>query len=93
MEKDIQEVMLTEAQIQARIEELGKILTEEYRDKNPVVLGVLKGVVIFYADMTVRSMCPAKWILCGYLPMRERIPPARWWSSGTSPRTLRIAMC
>ena len=51
MEKDIKQVLLTEEQIQARIKELGKILTEEYEDKNPVVVGVLKGVVVFYADM------------------------------------------
>lgn len=60
MEKDIQEVMLTEAQIQARIEELGKILTEEYRDKNPVILGVMKGVVIFYADMIRKINVPCQ---------------------------------
>ena len=59
-EKDIQEVMLTEAQIQARIEELGKILSEEYRDKNPVVLGVMKGVVIFYADMIRKINVPCQ---------------------------------
>ena len=51
MEKDIQEILLTEAQIQAKVQELGKILTEEYKDKNPVIIGVLKGVVLFYADM------------------------------------------
>ena len=51
MEKDIQEVLLTEAQIKARIRELGKVLSEEYADKDPVVVGVLKGVVVFYADM------------------------------------------
>ena len=51
MEKDIQEVLLTEAQIKARIKELGKVLSEEYADKDPVVVGVLKGVVVFYADM------------------------------------------
>ena len=60
MEKDIQEVMLTEAQIQARIEELGKILSEDYRDKNPVVLGVMKGVVIFYADMIRKINVPCQ---------------------------------
>ena len=51
MERDIKEILLTEEQIQNRIEELGKILTEEYKDKNPLVVGVLKGVVVFYADM------------------------------------------
>ena len=51
MEKDIQEVLLTREQIQARIHELGEELTREYKDKNPIVVGVLKGVVVFYADM------------------------------------------
>ncbi len=60
MEKNIQEVMLTEAQIQARIAELGEILTEDYRDKNPVIIGVMKGVVIFYADMVRKINIPCQ---------------------------------
>ena len=60
MEKNILEVMLTEAQIQSRIAELGKILSEDYRDKNPVVLGVMKGVVVFYADMVRKINVPCQ---------------------------------
>lgn len=55
MHNDIERILLTEEQIKTRIAELGKVLTEEYKDKNPVVVGVLKGVVIFYADM-IRAM-------------------------------------
>lgn len=55
MHHDIERVLLSEEQIKAKVEELGKILAEEYRDKNPIVVGVLKGVVIFYADM-IRAM-------------------------------------
>ena len=51
MHNDIKEILLTEEQIQAKVAELGKILSEEYKDKNPIVIGVLKGVVVFYADM------------------------------------------
>ena len=51
MHPDIQTVLLSEEQIRNRIEELGRELTQEYKDKNPVIVGVLKGVVIFYADM------------------------------------------
>ena len=51
MEKNIARVLLTEEQIKARIKELGEELTREYADKDPVIIGVLKGVVIFYADM------------------------------------------
>ena len=60
MERDIQEVLLSEEQIKARIEELGKELTEEYRDKNPIVLGVLKGVAIFYSDMIRQIKVPCQ---------------------------------
>ena len=51
MEKDIQEILLTEEQIKTRITELGKELTADYAGKDPIVVGVLKGVVVFYADM------------------------------------------
>ena len=60
MEKDIQEVLLSQEQIQQRIEELGKILSEEYRDKNPIVVGVMKGVVVFYADMIRKHPVPCQ---------------------------------
>jgi len=60
MEKDIQQVLLTEAQIQARIRELGKELSAEYADKNPVIIGVMKGVVVFYADMIRQITVPCQ---------------------------------
>ena len=51
MHQDIERVLLTNEQIQSRIQELGKELMRDYADKNPVFIGVLKGVVVFYADM------------------------------------------
>ena len=60
MEKDIQEILLTGEQIQNRIKELGEVLTAEYADKNPVIVGVLKGVVVFYADMIRQIKAPCQ---------------------------------
>jgi hypoxanthine phosphoribosyltransferase len=60
MDKDIQEVLLTEQQIQDRIAQLGEILTREYEGKNPVIVGVLKGVVVFYADMIRQIKTPCE---------------------------------
>ena len=59
MEKDIQEILLTEEQIKTRIAELGKELTADYAGKDPIIVGVLKGVVVFYADMIreIRTHC------------------------------------
>ena len=51
MESAIQEVLISEEQIKSRIQEMAAELNREYADKDPVVVGVLKGVVVFYADM------------------------------------------
>ena len=60
MEKNIERILLTEEQIQNRIRELGEVLSAEYADKDPVVVGVLKGVVVFYADMIRRINVPCQ---------------------------------
>ena len=66
MIEDIKEILLTEEQIKARIAELGQELSREYEGKNPIVVGVLKGVVVFYADMiralTVPCQMDFMWI-------------------------------
>ncbi|MBO5952987.1 MAG: hypoxanthine phosphoribosyltransferase [Oscillospiraceae bacterium] len=51
MTNDIKEVLLTEEQIKAKVKELGRQLSREYAGKDPVFVGVLKGVVLFFADM------------------------------------------
>ena len=51
MTKDIQEVLISEEQLQARIRQLAAQISEEYAGKDPIFVGVLKGVVVFYADM------------------------------------------
>lgn len=60
MEKDILEIMISEEQIKARIQELGQQLTADYAGKNPIVIGVLKGVVIFYSDMIRQIKTPCQ---------------------------------
>ena len=60
MERNIEKILLTEEQIQARIAELGEILTEDYKDKDPIVVGVMKGVVVFYADMIRQIKTPCQ---------------------------------
>ena len=60
MENDILKVLFTEEQIRARIQELGEELTRDYQDKDPVIVGVLKGVVVFYADMIRQIKVPCQ---------------------------------
>ena len=50
MFQEISHILLTEEQIQNRVKELAAQLSKEYEGKDPVFVGVLKGVVMFYAD-------------------------------------------
>ena len=60
MEKNIEKVLLTEEQIQAKVKEFAAILSKEYADKDPVFVGVLKGVVIFFADIIRNVTIPCE---------------------------------
>ena len=60
MDNDIQQILITEEQIKARIAELGRELTAEYAGKNPVIVGVLKGVLVFYVDMVRQIKVPCQ---------------------------------
>ncbi|MBZ2174580.1 hypoxanthine phosphoribosyltransferase [Schnuerera sp. xch1] len=51
MEDIVKEVLLTEDEIQVRIKELGKQITEDYKGKNLILIGILKGAVIFMSEL------------------------------------------
>ncbi|MCF6461115.1 hypoxanthine phosphoribosyltransferase [Clostridium sp. Cult3] len=51
MEDIIKDILVTEEEIEAKVKELGKQITEDYRDKNLMLVGILKGAVIFMADL------------------------------------------
>jgi len=51
MEQDILKILVTEKEIQDRVAELGAELYEQFHDKNPLFLGVLKGSFVFMADL------------------------------------------
>jgi hypoxanthine phosphoribosyltransferase len=52
---DVEEVLLTGEQIQGRVAELGGQLAADYASRDPVLVSVLKGSIIFLADL-VREM-------------------------------------
>ena len=58
VEKDIEKILISEEQIQARIGELAHQISVEYEGKDPIFVGVLKGVVIFFADFIKRVEIP-----------------------------------
>ena len=60
MLQNISHVLLTEEQIQTRIKELAAELSAEYAGKDPIFVGVLKGVVMFYGDFIKRFTEPCQ---------------------------------
>jgi len=51
MNKDLENIMFTPEEIQARVKELGAILTEKYQGKEPIILCIMKGSLVFTADL------------------------------------------
>lgn len=50
--------LFTGEQIKSAVSRLATGITAEYRDKNPVLIGILKGVFIFMADLVRRLDFP-----------------------------------
>lgn len=54
MRDEIKEVLFSEEEIQTKIRELGATISEEYQDRFPLVIGVLKGAMPFMSDLIKR---------------------------------------
>ncbi|MDE7181534.1 MAG: hypoxanthine phosphoribosyltransferase [Clostridia bacterium] len=50
MHKDCERILLTEEQLKARVKEVAEKVDKDFQGKRPLVVGILKGSIIFYAD-------------------------------------------
>jgi hypoxanthine phosphoribosyltransferase len=50
MHQDCERIMLSEEQLKERVSEVAKQVDADYQGKRPLVVGILKGSIIFYAD-------------------------------------------
>jgi hypoxanthine phosphoribosyltransferase len=44
-------ILITETELRARVRELGEAIARDYAKDNPVLVGVLKGALVFMADL------------------------------------------
>ncbi|MEG3311523.1 hypoxanthine phosphoribosyltransferase [Streptococcus sp. SS-4456] len=51
LDKDIKKILVSEEEIIAKCKELGQILAKDYADKNPILIGILKGSIPFMAEL------------------------------------------
>ncbi|HFI0057684.1 TPA: hypoxanthine phosphoribosyltransferase [Streptococcus suis] len=51
LDNDIKKILVSEEEIIAKSKELGQILAQDYADKNPLLVGILKGSIPFMAEL------------------------------------------
>lgn len=51
MHKDCERILLTEEQIRSRVKEVAEAINRDYQGKNPLVVGILKGAIIYFSDI------------------------------------------
>ena len=70
MHPDVRAILFTAEQIRARVEEMAADIAADYREREPVLVGVLDGAVVFLADL-MRA-----------LPISVRVDFVKWSSYG-----------
>jgi hypoxanthine phosphoribosyltransferase len=58
LEQDISEILITGEQLQAKIAEMGRLISEDYQGKDLLLVCVLKGAFMFLADLMRHIMVP-----------------------------------
>ncbi len=60
MVEDIKEILLSEEQLQQKVKELGARISADYKGKNLLMVSILKGSVVFMADLLRQVTIPAR---------------------------------
>ena len=60
LDADVEEVLIEEEAVRARVAELGATITDDYRGRDLLLVGVLKGAVFFMADLMRRIELPCE---------------------------------
>ena len=60
MVNDIQEVLFSESYLAETVQRIGKQISEDYKDKNLLMISVLKGSVVFMADLMRAITIPCR---------------------------------
>lgn len=51
MEKDIERVLISQIELEKKVQEIGEQISRDYEGETPIFVGVLKGCFIFMADL------------------------------------------
>lgn len=60
LRENIARILLTEEELQAKVAEMAALISEDYKDKQLLLVGVLKGSMVFMADLMRKLNINAK---------------------------------
>ncbi len=60
MHSDLKKILISQKDIEEKCKELGNIISLDYKDKNLVVIGLLKGCVPFISDLVKHISIPLR---------------------------------
>ncbi|KJS20816.1 MAG: hypoxanthine phosphoribosyltransferase [Clostridiaceae bacterium BRH_c20a] len=58
MEANISKILITEEEIKVKVKELGEMITRDYQEKDLLVICILKGAMVFMADLVREIKVP-----------------------------------
>ena len=58
MKNDIDKVLFDEETLANKVEELGSLIEQDFKDKELLVVGILKGASLFMSDLVRKINCP-----------------------------------
>ena len=66
MRDDMEKIVYSEADIKAKVAELGRQITEDYKDAAETIycVGILKGASVFYTDLVRQINLPVRFYDC-----------------------------
>ena len=74
-------ILIPHAEIEARVAILAEKISSDYEGKEPILIGVLKGVIFFFAELVMKMSIPTK---------MDFIRAASYGSGSTSSGVIRI---
>lgn len=83
------ELLFPQDRIQQRIRELGRQISDDYFGKRPVLLGVLKGCIIFLADLMRVITIPTEVDFVGARSYGSKVDPGQLVLSGETASSLK----
>ena len=80
MKSRVQSILITEFQVQKRVCELGRQISKDYDDRDLLLLCVLKGAAIFFADLIRAISIPTR---CEFIQLAS-------YDDGIAPSEVRV---